>query len=323
MITKSQPKVDNAPQEYLLDLFSTSHKASPKCHKNAPLICIPPKDGKPAYLYQGCCNDWLCPRCGEIRAREEYGRIVNGCQQLSQTETLYFVTFTCRGDVSLEESLENYLLWSDRLLTAMRNHARASEQNWYYVQVTEPQKRKHPHSHLIMTFAPKDVFSPLDDYDGYLDLISRVNAKIPLKMRFSPTAKKDLVHTDLVSEWLMLAAVRAGLGVQCRISVVDIAEAVARYVAKYLFKVAMTAKWAKGWKRIRYSNSFPKMPDMTNHNAFPVLSKQDWSRVARIEGDIVTSDYIVYVMGMVRHVWNMRYIPPEEAKINPRNGNHS
>lgn len=248
-----------------------------------------------------------------MRADKEYARIVNGSEILAKENTLYFVTVTCRGDITLETALQNYLLWSDRLLTSMRNEAKCRGEHWAYVQVTEPQKRKHPHSHIIMCSVPKDAKFIVDHWDEYLATIASVNAKIPIQMRFSPNPKKEYTHTDMYSEWFMLACVRAGLGVQCRISVVDIAAAVSRYVAKYLFKVAMSAKWARNWRRVRYSQSFPKLPEYDNKKAFPVMTKEDWRRVERITETINTDDVIVYHMAMVRHVWNIRLISDKKT----------
>jgi len=112
-------------------------------------------------------------------------------------------------------------------------------------------------------------------------------------MRFSPADIEDISLLDYHSEWLMLASVNAGLGVQARISIVDTVEGCARYVAKYLFKDCMGETWPKGWKRIRYSKSWPKLPDSKNPRAFAILSAWDWY-LAGDSGTLITRSGRVY-----------------------------
>src|SRR4030042_2464971 len=101
-----------------LDLFSTSQKESKICINHAPYICIPETD-KPGHLSQGCCNDWTCPRCGELRAKHEYGRMVEGARTLvAEGKTLWFITITCRGDISLDMATGSYLADTNSLLSA-------------------------------------------------------------------------------------------------------------------------------------------------------------------------------------------------------------
>ena len=53
-----------------------------------------------------------------------------------------------------------------------------------------------------------------------------------------------------------------------------------RYVAKYLFKPSIfTADWPAGWKRIRYSQSFPKAPERET-TAIVLLNQGDWYKLA-------------------------------------------
>ena len=77
----------------VLDPFSTSQTKWEKCAKNVPCICIPP-NGKPGKIMQACCNDWTCPRCGKMRARYEYGRMVIGARALAAIHDLFFLTLT-------------------------------------------------------------------------------------------------------------------------------------------------------------------------------------------------------------------------------------
>lgn len=202
---------------------------------------------------------------------------------------MYFLTLTCRGkEMPLKEAEDGYLLWTDRLLTASRNKANRAAQFWCYAQVTERQKRLHPHSHMISTYCPPDAWP------------YKKGAILPLGNK----AKTD----GLWSDWFVDANRKAGLGEQCQISAVRSAAAVATYLSKYLFKDAMQETWPKGWKRVRYSQNWPKLPAMDNPTAFPVITLYDWCRVLDI-GEAVRADSVAtYVAAHARQVVNVR--PP-------------
>ena len=264
---KSDPEI-GVKTALSLDLFSISQKselanatyAASKvaeiCQNGAPFIAIK-TNGKAYRVAQGCCNSWTCPRCGETRAKREYRRMVHGCTELAREHGLYFLTLTCRGrELSVKDSQENYLKWTNRLLSALRASARKDGKPWHYAQVTERQKRGHPHSHLITTFYPHDL----------------------------TTGKR------LRSGWLKERVVSAGLGVQYDISKVRSAEAASRYVAKYLFKPSMFAThWPKNWRRIRYSRSFPQLPELET-DAFPLIKPKDWLKLARLALVVIPED---------------------------------
>lgn len=310
-----------APSLYLLDLFSTSQTNQAKCKNNAPFICIPP-EGKPGLLIQACCNDWTCPRCGAMRAKYEYGRMVEGARTLAKDHHMYFLTITCTGTITLEESEATYLDCTNRLLTAFRLHIKRSGGFWAYAAVTERQpERRHPHSHYMTTFAPTDAFFILEDYERYKHEVKEINAQIPLEMRFSPVPEEDIQSMDMFSRWLSLAAVKVGLGVQCRISAVDQVEGVSRYLAKYLFKEMVSTTWPDGWKRVRYSQSWPKLPDKAPSDAFPVVRRADWLKVAELRGTVETSDPAIYHMALVRFCFNVRCTTPNIIDL-PENIEH-
>jgi len=243
--------IDSPP----LDLLSTSQTSVKRCVFGAPLVALI-IEGKSVISY-GCCNHWECPRCGELRAKQEYRRIVNGCEVLSAKHKLYFWTITCRGrELSYETAETNYLKWTNRLLTNSRTKARREDAHWCYVQVTEHQKktRAHPHSHLITTFLPMDA-----------------------------TISRDRRGREVyVSEWFSKANYSAGLGSEHTISQVRTPAAVSRYVAKYMFKDAMKETWRKGWKRVRYSQNFPKLPERRPDFAQPLNAKSDWYEVGEM-----------------------------------------
>ena len=130
----------------------------PKCAYANIRICFCDEAGT-WHINQACCNHWDCPRCGPIRAKEEYARIVEGAKALGE-KPLYFWTMTCRGkEMTKAEAEAGYLTWTNRLLTSARAKAKRADARfeYIYVQVTERQRRGHPHSHMICTYAPPDV----------------------------------------------------------------------------------------------------------------------------------------------------------------------
>jgi len=237
-----------------LDLLSTS-QTNPPCIYGAPLVAL--VIGGLGVIRQSCCNHWDCPCCGQTRARQEYHRIVWGAEVLADDHELYFWTLTCRGkECSLEESEENYYAWTNVLLTNARTKAKRAEQFWAYVQVTERQHktRHHPHSHILTTFCPSDAKVTSDNRGAH----------------------------HLVSQWFMRANTRAQLGTQCVISEVENAAAVSRYVAKYMFKDSMTEKWPPKWKRVRYSENWPKPPFRRPEVSITLLKPADWQEADKL-----------------------------------------
>jgi len=251
-----------------LDLFSTSPTTALQermalnspCIHNAPFFAYPTQ-GKIWCVTQGNCHHWDCPRCGLGRAKQEYGRMVEGCRQLARDHDLYFITITCRGkEISHEYAEENYGWWTNGLLDACRQQSKRADREWVYVQVTERQKRLHPHSHFITTFCPK----------GAMVTTSR-------KSCVGVDGKQRVQQLSTIrSEWFAKALKRCGLGDQYNITRVQSAEGASRYVAKYLFKPSIfTTDWPKGWKRIRYSQSFPKQEEKDS-GAIVLLKLEDW-----------------------------------------------
>lgn len=234
-----------------------------KCENGAPFIFFVDDAGS-GRVVQGCCNSWTCRRCGYLRALKEYGRMVEGARQLDKAgQKLYFLTLTCRGaDMSLEQANRDYMKWTNRLLTNCRTDCKRRNGVWFYVQVTERQKRGHPHSHLITTFKPKDA----------------INVSSGALLANGAVAKRDALD----SAWLVQNCMSAGLGRMVDLTEIENPAAVAVYVAKYLFKDAMTTVWPSGWKRIRYSQSWPKLPQRTPKLAFPLVRFADWRRLENL-----------------------------------------
>jgi len=255
-----------------LDLFSTSASVAlvlpsfARCQYGAPYFAFQ-RGGKHYAVVQGCCNHWECQRCGEMVAKRHYGRIIEGSRQISKESELYFITVTCRGlDCSVEEAFKNYGKWTHRFLrTCQQRHVRHGGQ-WFYAQVTEAQKRGHPHSHILTTFSPHDLVDGCKS-----DWVT------------SPSGvRRELYVEALRSDWLQEMVCKAGLGEQYDISVVEEVEGAARYVAKYLFKDSQFGThFPKGWKRVRYSQSWPKL-ERKKTDAFVLLSRDDWYHLASL-----------------------------------------
>lgn len=209
-----------------------------------------------ATIGQACCNHWDCPACGVKRARQEYRRIVSGCETLAMGHKLYFWTITCRGrECSLDEAEENYYAWTNLLLTNARTRCKRANEYWAYVQITERQQktRQHPHSHIITTFLPSDA------------------------RRKSVQGKT----VEYESGWFSRANESSSLGSQHRISEVKSASAVSRYVAKYMFKDSLLTRWPPKWKRVRYSANWPAMPEYAPDFVEVLRSQSNWHAVGR------------------------------------------
>ena len=236
-----------------LDLLSTSQTSRVRCAFGAPLVAL--RFGSKATIGQACCNHWECPCCGLIRAKQEYHKIAWGSEVLADNHQLYFWTITCRGrELSIEDAEKNYYAWTNVLLTNARTYAKRKGHYWAYAQVTERQHktRNHPHSHIITTFCPDDAIKTRD----------------------------EVGRDSVASQWFTRANSSAGLGSQHRISIVENAAAVGRYVAKYLFKDTMRDSWPKSWKRIRYSQNWPKPPQKQADFVAVLTDKNAWNSVA-------------------------------------------
>ena len=234
-----------------------------KCVNHAPFFAWKTSD-KAYAIAQGNCNSWSCPRCGQIRAKQEYWRIVNGCKTLAASHDLYFITITCRGkEMSLEQSEAGYLTWTNKLLTALRTRTTRAGQAWHYVQVTERQKRGHPHSHILTTYKPHDLYVGTKQ--------QWINKNGELVSELKPALRSDYLEQRCVA---------AGLGNQYDISQVETVDAASRYVAKYLFKGTMfSIEWTKHWRRVRYSQSFPASETLET-DAMLLLKREDWQLLA-------------------------------------------
>lgn len=175
--------------------------------------------------------------------------------------------------MTTDEAEKGYLLWTNRLLAVCRADAKRTGQNWTYSAVTERQKRGHPHSHLLSTYAPLDVVS---EFIWKWQSEKGIRAYVEVEV--------------LRSEWFAKRVISAGLGEQYDISQIRDEKAVSRYLAKYLFKAsAFAADWPAGWKRIRYSQNFPHLPERDT-NAFVLMTAADWQKLASVASVITCKD---------------------------------
>jgi len=245
------------------------------CQNNAPYFAYQ-ISGKKWGVVQGCCNDWNCPRCGQQRAREEYGRIVHGAREIGKDNVLTMFTVTCRGkELSVQDAEANYLIWTNKLLDRLRLKTKRAGKMWAYASVTERQTREHPHSHYLTTYRPDDAIFV---------------AKGEKKYYYTQDAFYPAKHDTLQSESTERAAVESGLGWQYDISDLQSVEGASRYVAKYLFKASIfDTVWPKKWRRVRYSQNWPKLPEVKGE-AIVLLSKFDWYRLSRLAAIVVTKD---------------------------------
>lgn len=264
---------------------ATTYK-SLRCENGAPFIFFVDANGI-ARLVQGCCNSWTCERCGHMRALHEYGRLVNGARELARMdESLFFMTLTCRGrELSPMEADAGYGEWTNRLLTTCRAKQVRSGRLWAYAAVTERQHRGHPHSHFITTFCSDDV----QEFQKGADLPNGTVAK----------------HDTLYSEWLVTACTRAGLGRMVDVSLINNPVAVAVYAAKYMFKEAVETVWPNGWRRVRYSNSWPKLPEVKSPLAFPLVHFSDWLRMQSLGYTVHAENEIAMDAAAARSIQNV------------------
>lgn len=235
---------------------------------NAPLFALPvhSADGGERYqIVRGNCHSWTCPDCGEKRARHEYGRIVYGAEELArQGYALNLLTITTKGGgLSVKEAETGYLQWTNRLLTALRKDAKRQGLHWAYVAVTERQKRGHPHSHFITTYQPDDLKSVLTKTWETNNEGVRIYSK----------------KEKLVSDYMWSIIKSSGMGQIYDIQPLRSVEAASRYVAKYLFKSSMQTVFPPGWRRVRYSQSYPTLPPKGDSEAIVLLNYEAWRKL--------------------------------------------
>lgn len=276
----------------LLDLLSTSQKTplkrAARCGYGAPFVAVI-KDGK-GVLTQGCCNHWDCPRCRFTLAAYHKHRMIEGAKILMESGPLYFWTTTCIGkELDLETADDEYLLWTNRLLSTCRARAKKQGVRWEYVQVTERQQRGAAHSHFIHTFLPDDG-------------VPRIKTK-------RDKAGQMVQVEHIASEWFVRSNIRAGLGRECLITAVKSEIGVASYISGYLEKQLSQDVWPKHWKRIRYSRGWPDMAEQPDW-ARALNGRSDWEQADKQGVLFVAEDETLYKLA--RHHMAMVARPEEK-----------
>lgn len=215
--------------------------------------------------------------------------MVQGCQSLAENHPLYFITITCKGrEETWQHAEEKYGERTNRVLDACRAKWKREGGEWHYVQVTERQKRRHPHSHFITTFCPP--------------ITARYVVRKKKRSESGQPISGYNLSAHIRSDWFESTITRSGLGVRYDISIVNSAEGATRYVAKYLFKPTIFGTdWPKGWKRIRYSQGFP-CPDEEETNAIVLIKHEDWYRLAK-HAVIVLVDNLDDFQTAHNHLW--------------------
>jgi hypothetical protein len=201
---------------------------------------------------------------------------VAGAREISKTTELYFFTLTCEGEgLSVQQAENNYLVWTNRLVSALRMQTKRSGKEWAYAAVTERQHRGHPHSHYLTTYCPPDAV-----------LVKEGEWKGSIEKGRGYVARHDTLQSAILEQ----ACIRSGLGWVYDLSKLESVEGASRYVAKYLFKETIfNTVWPKGWRRVRYSRNWPKLPDVKG-DAFILLSNFDWYKLGRVAMTIKTQD---------------------------------
>ena len=192
---------------------------------------------------------------------------------------------TCLGKtLELEDAEKNYYGWTNHALTTLRQDATRKKRPWHYAQVTERQKRGHPHSHILSTYAPDDLL-PLPSTTG---------------------------HEDYYSAYFERTCIRAGLGWHTSISRVESPERVARYLGKYFFKDMMFETWPRGWHRVRYSRQWPKKEPEGVDFALALINDADWLKLRKMDFRWSTDDLDVFYRA--RHKL-IKVHPPEQQNL--------
>lgn len=83
--------------------------------------------------------------------------------------------------------------------------------------------------------------------------------------------------------------------------------AVAVYMAKYMFKTAMATAWPKGWRRVRYSRSWPKLPERAPEVAFPLIKLADWHRMERLGITVHADSEVTLAAAWARRITCVKY----------------
>lgn len=218
----------------LIEQLAASSAGSCKNPK-APILFGMDNKRKKAIVIRSACKLWSCEPCGARKARKWIAKVVNGVNTIGGQ--WYFATLTARRDRRTpEQSLKDLRAGWFKL----RKRIERKFGKFEYVRIIEQHKDGCYHFHLIM------------------------NAPIPTKL-ISATATKD---EHYYCKYLKDISVACGLGFMADYQPLRSTAGAAYYVAKYLTKSIgeNSQGWAKNVHRIRTSNNWTPLPDLTEEN---------------------------------------------------------
>lgn len=214
-----------------LAAFSAGSCKNPK----APILFGLDNEGKKAIVIRSACKLWSCEACGSRKAKKWIAKVINGINKMGGQ--WYFCTLTARRDRRTpEKSLKDLRAGWFKL----RKRIERKFGKFLYVRIIEQHKDGCYHFHLIM------------------------NAPIPTKLIPATDKKKEHYYCKYLKD----TSVACGLGFMADYQPLRSAGGAAYYVAKYLTKsIGKNSQgWAKNVHRIRTSNNWTPLPDLTEES---------------------------------------------------------
>lgn len=225
----------------------------------APILFGEDIERKRVVVIRTACKLWSCEHCSAKKSKYWIAKVVNGCNRIGGK--WYFSTLTARGDrrtanASLSDLRKGFFKIRKRIIRKFGK--------FEYVRIFEKHKNGVFHLHLIM------------------------NAPIPTKLIPAKNNKKEHYYCKYLKD----VSVACGLGFQADYQPLQSVAGAAYYVAKYLTKSIgdNSGGWPKSVHRIRTSNDWPALPDLTDENDIEWEYMQDhnhlWQRahIARDKG---------------------------------------
>lgn len=213
-----------------------------KCENLNTLMLAKSEIHRQAIIFHPRCKQWSCPACAEINAAK-WGAFARQTSAYI-SDHLYFVTITARGKTkSLEESMVAFTESWKRLLARVQYYnslvewagTHGNPKRFIYLAIPEQTKKGIMHMHIIC--------------NQWLFL--RLSKLVPERR------KKRLV----VLRWKDIA-METGLGYQAKVEPINTNKLFC-YVTKYLSKDLGKVDWPKGFRRVRLSQSWPRLENDT------------------------------------------------------------